>query len=384
MDIWTHMRAELAALEHNQLRRHSLVVDSPADAYITVAGSRMVCLCSNNYLGLANHPEVIAASQEALARWGMGTGASRLVSGTTALHVELQHALAQFKGVPSALVTSTGWQANFCAIMALAGEGDLILSDKLNHASIIDAAMASRATFRTYLHRDIDRLEDLLKRLRPSHRRCIIVTDGLFSMDGDLAPLAELVEIKNRYDAVLVVDEAHATGVLGENGRGAAEATGTEQGVDVTIGTLSKALGSLGGFVAGPAVLTEMIQNIGRPFIYTTALPAACCAAALAALKLVQHEPARREILLGNAERLRNALKAAGLQTGPSTTQIVPIMLDMPSHALELSRRCQEAGFFVPAIRPPTVPPGSSRLRVSVMATHDWKDLQRFVDVVRG
>ncbi len=384
MDVWSQMLTDLAKLERGGLRRHGLVIDSAAEARVKVAGTEMVCLCSNNYLGLANHPEVRSAAIRAAQQWGVGAGSSRLISGSTGLHTALQDALAEFEGTEAALVTTTGWQANACAIGVIAGPEDLIVADKLCHASIIDAARASGATFRTYRHADTDRLERLLAKMRPGHRRCLIVTDGLFSMDGNIAPLAELADVKDRYDAVLMVDEAHATGVLGPGGRGAAELAGVKDRVDVTVGTLSKALGAVGGFVAGPRALIEMIFNAGRAFIYTTALPASMCAAALAALKLAQKEPARRTNCLRNAARLREALSDAGLDTGPSNSQIIPIMLVTPSQALDLAGRCFEAGFLAPAIRPPTVPTNSARLRVSVMATHDWNDLRRFVDLLTG
>ena len=376
------MQMALATLEQKALRQRALVVDSATDACVTVAGVEMVCLCSNNYLGLANHPEVRQAASRAVAEWGVGAGSSRLIGGTTRVHHDLQQALAQFEGAESAIVTGSGWQANACALSALAGDGDLILADKLCHASILDAARNSGAVLRVWRHGDMEHLEKLLVRLRASHDRCVLVTDGLFSMDGDVAPLKALVGLKQRFEAVLMVDEAHATGVLGDQGRGAAEAAGVEEDVDVTVGTLSKALGALGGFVAGPRVLTDAILNMARPFIYTTALPAAACAAALAALDLVQREPDRRAACLRNAGRLRTALVEAGLVVGPGTAQIIPVMLGTPQRALDVSRRCFQAGFLAPAIRPPTVPPEGSRLRVSVVATHPWNDLRRFVEVL--
>ncbi len=384
MSIWDQMKDDLAAIERDGLLRRLRVVDSPADARIRVDGAECVCLCSNNYLGLAGDPRIRQAAIAAIERWGVGAGASRLISGTMRPHVELEAALAAFEGTEAAVVTSTGWQANACAIAALAAPGDLILADKLDHASILDAARATGATFRTYRHRDVDRLAVLLDRLRGDHRRCIIVTDGVFSMDGDAAPLAELVEIKNRFDAVLVVDEAHATGVLGPRGRGAAEAAGVTDDVDVTVGTLSKALGVVGGFVAGRRVLIDTIINTARPFIYTTSLPPAVCAAAAAALEIVVAEPHRRQDCLAKAARLREALAAAGLDTGPSTTQIIPVILGDAEAAVAASRRCFDAGLLIPAIRPPTVAPGTARLRISVMATHEWDDLARIVDVLSG
>ncbi|NLF31789.1 MAG: 8-amino-7-oxononanoate synthase, partial [Planctomycetes bacterium] len=349
-----------------------------------VDGREMVHLGSNNYLGLANDPAVKRAAAEAIERWGVGSGASRLITGTSGPVEALERDLAAFKGVEAAVVTSTGWQANASALAVLAGPGDLILSDKLNHASILDGAKASGAVLRTYRHGDVERLRALLERLRPRHRRCVIVTDGLFSMDGDVAPLAELAALKRQYDAILVVDDAHATGVLGDGGRGSAEAAGVADDVDVTVGTLSKALGSLGGFVTGPRALIETIVNRARPFIYTTALPAAMAAAARESLRIVREEPQRRRTCLALAGRLREDLRAAGFDTGASTTQIIPVHLGSAARAVEVFGRCAEAGLLVPAIRPPTVAPGTSRLRISVMATHDWDDLAALPDVLGG
>jgi len=382
MDLWERMNADLADLERRDLLRRPRVIDSAADARVTVDGVEMVCLCSNNYLGLANDPRVKHAAVEAIGRWGVGAGASRLISGTTRLHAELERALAALEGVEAAIVTSTGWQANACALAAVAGGGDLILSDKLNHASIIDAARAAGATLRTYRHGDVARLRSLLGRLRPRYKRCVIVTDGVFSMDGDVAPLVELAAIKREFDAALVVDEAHGTGVLGEKGRGAAEAAGVHDEVDVTVGTLSKALGGMGGFVSGPQVLIDTIFNAARPFVYTTALPPAVCGAALAALDIVRSEPDRRRQCLANATRLRESLIRTGHDVGRSSTQIIPILLGSAARALDLSRRCADAGLLVPAIRPPTVSVETARLRVSVMATHEWADLQRLIDLL--
>ncbi|MFW6154427.1 MAG: 8-amino-7-oxononanoate synthase [Planctomycetota bacterium] len=378
------LAADLAAREAAGTYRWCSVVDSAADATVVVDGRAMVCLGSNNYLGLANDPAVKRAAVEAIGRWGVGSGASRLITGTTGPVEALERDLAAFKGAEAALVTSTGWQANASALAALAGRGDLILSDKLNHASLLDGAKATGALLRTYRHGDVERLRALLERLRPRHRRCVIVTDGLFSMDGDVAPLAELVAFKRHYDAILVVDDAHATGVLGAGGRGSAEAAGVADGVDVTVGTLSKALGGLGGFVTGPRVVIETIVNRARPFIYTTALPAALAAAAAEALRIVRAEPQRRRTCLALAERLRGELHSAGFETGASTTQIIPILLGAPARTVDVARRCAEAGLLVPAIRPPAVAPGTSRLRISVMATHDWADLARLVNVLRG
>ena len=383
VDVWKQMRAALADLERAGLLRAPAVVDSPCGPTVRVHGRELVCLCSNDYLSLANDPAVRAAAVEAVGRWGVGAAASCLVCGTTRLHVELEDRLAAFKGAEAAVVTSTGWMANHSAVAALAGAGDLVLCDKLDHASVLDAARASGAVLRTYAHRDVARLRRLLERLRSRHRRCLIVTDSLFSMDGDLAPLAELVDIKKQFDARLLIDEAHATGVLGDGGRGAAELLGVACDVDATVGTLSKAIGTFGGFVTGPDVLAATIRNTSRAFIYTTAPPAAICAAALAALDIIQSEPQRRRRLLAMAGELREALQQAGMDTRESVSQIIPVVVGSAEEALALARRLLDAGFLVPAIRPPTVAPKTSRLRISLCATHEPGDLRRFVAVLK-
>ena len=382
MDVWREMRDALEEMARADLLRRPVELESACGPRVTVAGRRLVCLCSNDYLSLASDPAVRAAAAEAIEQWGVGAGASRLVSGTTSLHVRLEQRLAEFKHTAAAVVTSTGWMANRVAVGALAGAGDLILCDKLSHASIIDAAVSSGARVRTFAHRDTGRLEALLARGRASAGRCLIMTDSLFSMDGDLAPLAELVEIKDRYDAQLLIDEAHATGVLGDGGRGAAELLGVEERIDATVGTLSKALGAMGGFVAGPAELVDTIRNTGRAFIYTTAPPAALCAAVLAGLDIVEAQPQRRRRVLALAAGLRDRLGAAGLVTGEAGSQIMPVVIGSPGEAVRVSGKLFDRGVLVPAIRPPTVPRGTSRLRVSVCAGHSDGDIERFADAL--
>jgi len=378
------MQATLDELAAADLIRRPVTLDSPVGPSVIVAGRSLVCLCSNDYLSLACDPAIKAAAVEAVNLWGVGAGASRLISGSTSIHRQLEDRLAAFKGTQAAIVTSTGWMANHAAIAAIAGPEDLILCDKLNHASIIDAARACGARLRTYAHADVDRLAVLLARHRSRHRRCLIVTDTLFSMDGDLAPLAELVPLKQRYDALLVVDEAHATGVLGECGRGAAELAGVEQKVDVTVGTLSKALGGLGGFITGPQVLIDLVRNTSRAFIYTTALPPLLCAAAITALDIIRDQPERRRIVLAGADRLRRQLADTGVPTGRAAAQIIPVIVGGPRSALALSAELLSAGFLAPAIRPPTVPPGASRLRISICAGHRQDDLDRLAETIAG
>ncbi len=379
VNIWNDMQQALAALEQQSMRRTLREIESPIGPRVRIGGGDVVCLCSNDYLCLAADEAVKAAAIDAVRTWGVGAGASRLVSGTMTPHRQLENRLSAFKGTEAAIVTSTGWAANHVALAALAARGDLVLCDKLDHASILDAALACGATVRTYAHRDVSRLETLLDRHRGGHRRCVIVTDSIFSMDGDLAPLGELAALKKRFDAVLLIDEAHATGVLGPGGRGAAELLGVEREIDVVVGTLSKALGAMGGFVAGPAALIDTIINTARAFIYTSAPAPAICAAAVAALEIIEKEPARRQRLLATADRLRDALGRAGLATGDSRSPIMPIIIGDAGAAVRLSQHLLAEGFLVPAIRPPTVPRGTSRLRVSLCCDHAWDDLERFV-----
>ena len=382
MTIWSDIRSLLDDLASAGLLRRPVEIQSACGPRVSVCGREVVCLCSNDYLSLASDPATKAAAAKAIEAWGVGAGASRLVSGTTAVHVELERALAEFEGAEAALVTSTGWMANGVAVRALAGKGDLILCDKLNHASILDAARLSGASVRTFPHRDVGRAEALLKRLRAKYRRCLIATDSLFSMDGDLAPLGELAELKDAWDAQLLIDEAHATGVIGPGGRGVAELLGVDSKIDVTVGTLSKAIGALGGFVAGPRELIDLIRNTGRAYIYTTALPPAMCAAAIEALRIIRRQPQRRKKVLAMAEDLRARLAAGGLSTGLSKSQIVPVVVGKAHEALAVSGRLLEEGFLVPAIRPPTVPRGTSRLRCSIAAGHLPQDITRLGELL--
>jgi glycine C-acetyltransferase/8-amino-7-oxononanoate synthase len=383
MDVFEQMQRDLDSLAGRGLLRSPVTVDSACGPVVTIDGRDVLCFCSNDYLSLANHPDVRSAARDAIERWGAGTGASRLISGSTSCHVQLERQLAAFKHAPDAVVTSTGWMANRVAIHALASRGDLILCDKLNHASILDAAASSGATVRRYLHRDTNRLETLLVRHRSGARRCLIVTDSVFSMDGDIAPLGELAVLKKKYDAQLLIDEAHATGVLGASGRGAAELLGVEDDIDATVGTLSKAIGSIGGFVAGPKALVDTIRNTGRAYIYTTAPPAGSCAAALKALELIAASPSTRADLLTAAGDLRNRLRDAGLNTpdyeSREITPIIPVIIGEAGRAADIAAQLLESDILLPAIRPPTVPPGSSRLRISLCASHTPEQIETLI-----
>lgn len=374
-DLRQHLDDLAAHNMHRQLRP----IASPMGRTIRLdAGRDVLNFAGNDYLGLAADPRLADAAREALTRFGWGAGGSRLICGHTTLHAQLETALAAFKGTESAIVLPTGYMANLAAIRTLAGPGDCLLLDKLNHASIIDAASSCGAEVRVFPHLNYDKLERLLQRYAKARRR-LIVTDTVFSMDGDLADLPRLVALKKQYDAILIVDEAHATGVLGPRGRGAAELQSVETDIDVTVGTLSKALGGLGGFIAGPAVVVESVVNLARSFIFTTGLPAAACAAALRALELIQSEPWRRQKVLALASRLRTQLAAAGWNTANSQTQIVPAVVGPADRTVALAQQLLENGIFAPAVRPPAVPPDSSRLRISVTAAHEPADIEALV-----
>jgi 8-amino-7-oxononanoate synthase len=360
---------ELDALEQKKLRRRLLTHDGPQSTLLSIDGRDLINFGSNDYLALAADPRLAGAVAEAAAREGWGSGASPLVTGHAALHRRLEQRLAEFEGVEAALLFSSGFAANLGAIAALVGPGDVVYCDRKNHASLFDGCRLSRADVRVYPHNDCRRLAEMLED-KKSYRRRLIVTDGLFSMDGDLAPLVELCDLAERFDAMLLVDEAHATGVFGAGGRGVAEHLGVEHRVHVRVGTLSKALACVGGFVAGSRPLVEWLVNRARPYVFSTAGPPAASAAAITALDIIQEEPHRRETLLACAKSLREELARQGWNTGASASQIIPIIVGEPERALSLSAKLREHGFFVPAIRPPTVPEGEACLRISLTAGH--------------
>ena len=366
------LNEELDKLKSSDLYRSMRTLSSGQGPLVEIDGRIVVCLCSNNYLGLAERKELRQAANEAAEKYGTGAGASRLISGNLSLHEELEEDLASFKGSEAALVFPTGYMANLGTVCALVEKGDLVISDRLNHASIIDACRLSGATFRVYPHKDMDGLERALLRSHEFRRR-LIVTDAVFSMDGDVAPLREIVELAVKNGAILMVDEAHGTGVLGENGRGASEELGVEDWVDVTMGTLSKAAGCYGGYVSGRRELIELLKNKARTFIYTTGMPPPVCGAAIAALKIIRDEPELRQRLRKNSLLVRRTL---GYDDAEIPTPIIPVVVGEASAATELSASLLEAGTLLPAIRPPTVPTGTSRLRVSVMATHTRDQLK--------
>ncbi len=374
MDELTRELAELEA--QAQRRRLQVVEEVLPGGRVRVAGQILLNLSSNDYLGLSQDPRLIEAAQAAAARWGTGAGASRLVVGHLALHEAVEARLADFKGTEAAVIFPTGYMANVGTISALAGPGDAIFCDRLNHASIYDGLKLSGAALQRFPHRDLNRLEDLLRETQGARRR-LIVTDSVFSVDGDLAPLQDLVTLKARYGAWLMIDEAHATGVLGERGAGLAEALGVTGEVDIHMGTFSKALGSQGGFVAGDRRLVDYLYNRARSFIYSTALAPPVLGAIDRALEVVVREPERRRHLLDEAEKFRRSLLAAGLDILGSETQIIPVLVGDNARTLKFAAELRAQGLMAVALRPPTVPPGRARVRFSLSAAHGREDLTR-------
>jgi 8-amino-7-oxononanoate synthase len=367
-DLLGFIPDELRRLDGASLLRTVRALDSAQEPEVTLEGRRVILLASNNYLGLAADPRVVDAAAEAARRWGAGSGSARLISGGVRLHDDLEARLAAFKRTEDALLFSSGYLANLGTISALVGRGDAIFSDALNHASIIDGARLTGAAINVYRHTDAGHLADLLRE-SPADRR-LVLTDTVFSMDGDLAPLAEIVEVCEKHDAILMVDEAHATGVVGPGGRGAVVAAGLEGRVPVIMGTLSKALGAAGGFIAGSSELISFLRNKARPFIFDTAPPAPVAAAALAALDAIDAEPWRGERARGLATRLSDGLRRKGFATPGPVAAIVPVHAGEAGAALAFSRALLEQRVLVPAVRPPSVAPGTARLRATVMATH--------------
>ena len=370
---------ELAAIEKTGLRRHLRTVMSAPNGTINLDGRDVVLLGSNNYLGLSTHPKVVAAAIEATQTFGTGASGSRLISGNSELYTTLESNLAKMKSTEAALVFSSGYAANTSVIPMLAEEGDLILSDALNHASIIDGCRLSRASKKVYRHCDIEHLRTLLSE-STAFRRRLIVTDGVFSMDGNIAPLPDLCDLAAQYDAMLLVDDAHGFGVLGKAGSGTVSHFGMEGKEVVQMGTLSKAVGGLGGYIAGSSTLIALLINRARGFIFTTGLPAATLAAANAALNVIQSSPELRQNLFSHAKRLKTALIDLGYTLLPSETQILPIVLGSPQRATRLAEALLTEGVFAPAIRPPAVPTGTSRLRLTVMATHTAAEIERAIE----
>jgi 8-amino-7-oxononanoate synthase len=368
------IEARLDELKALGLHRRTRLVSGPQGPHVLLDGKPVLLLCSNNYLGLADHPRLREAAAEAAMRWGVGTGASRLVSGTMTIHRRLEERLAAFKGRQAALLFGSGYLANAGTIAALARPGDVVFSDELNHASIIDGCRLSRAEVFVYEHADVEHLRWGI--VHAEGRGALIVTDSVFSMDGDVAPLAEIVELAHHYGLRTVVDEAHATGTLGPGGRGAIAEAGLDDQIDVIVGTLGKALGSYGAFVACDAQMAQYLLNAARTFIFSTALPPPAVAGALAALELLDERPRLVTKLAANAAALRAGLAHEGFAVGGSRTQIIPLVIGEAQQAMRICEAALTSGVFAQAIRPPTVPDLTSRLRLAVMATHHEDELR--------
>lgn len=369
----------LDALARRGLSRRLRLISGAQESSVVLDGQEVLLLSSNNYLGLATHPALKQAAQDAIAQFGCSAGSSRLISGTMALHQQLEQRLASTKGTDAALVFPSGYHANIGVLSALMEPGDTILSDELNHASIIDGCRLSRARVQVFRHCDVAHLEELLATAHPTGRR-LIVTDSVFSMDGDVAPLAEIVALARRFDAWVMVDEAHATGVFGAHGAGVVEALGLQGEIEIQMGTLGKALGGAGAYVAGSRQLIEWLINRARSFVYTTGTPPAVAASALAALDVVEHEPERRARLWQNAELVKQGLEAMGYRLGATRSPILPVMIGDAHRTMALTDALRGRGVFAQGIRPPTVPEGTARLRVTPMATHTPEQLTRALD----
>jgi 8-amino-7-oxononanoate synthase len=369
---------EIESLKSAGLYRQLKRIEKINGPRITVDGKDYLLFCSNNYLGLANHPKIIQKTIKIIKEFGFGAGASRLISGNTIIHEELERRIAQFKEREAAVVFPTGYMANIGAITSLVDENDTVIIDRLNHASIIDACRLSKAKIQVYSHKDMQALEKILIKSDKYQKR-LIITDSVFSMDGDIAPLTQIVELAKKYDAITMIDEAHATGCIGKQGRGVEnfyKSLGMQEDVDIVMGTLSKALGSLGGFVAGSHKLIDYLINKARSFIYTTALPPSACAASIAALDILESDQSPLSTLWLNTEYLREKLNKLRLNTKGSKTQIIPILIGDAQKTMEISQELFKRGIFISGIRPPTVPKDESRLRITVSASHSKEDLE--------
>jgi 8-amino-7-oxononanoate synthase len=374
--------ASLGALRARGTHRRMRVLDGAQGPRMTVDGREVLLFAGSNSLDLARHPEVTQAAARAARDLGCAAGGSRLISGNHAVHERLEEELAGFLGTESALVFGTGYMANVGVIPALVGPGDVVVSDALNHASIVDGCRLSRAETRVFPHGDVDALAGCLREAARPGRRVLVALDGVYSMDGDLAPLPALTALARDCGAIVLLDDAHGTGTLGADGRGSAEALGAEGGVDVLLGTLGKALGSFGAFAAGSAALRELLVNTARSFIFSCALAPPQVEAARAALGVLRREPWRRERLQANAARLRERLAGHGVSTAPSTTHIVPVVIGANGPTMEACERLLARGFYAQGIRHPSVPEGTARLRLTPMATHTEAEIDALADAV--
>ena len=368
---------ELEGLKSQGLYNRIRTISSPQGAWLVVDGRKVLNFCSNNYLGLANHPKLVSAAKKAVDEMGIGPAAVRTIAGTMTLHLELEKRLAAFKGVEAAITFQSGFTANLATIPALVGKEDVIFSDRLNHASIIDGCRLSGGKIIPYEHCDATSLEAVIKENLSQFRRAIIITDGVFSMDGDVAPLDKIYEVAKKYDILLMVDDAHGEGVLGRGGRGIVDQFGLHGKVDVEVGTMSKAFGVVGGVVAGTPIIVEWLRLRGRPFLFSSAVTVPDAAACIAALDVLESSTELVDRLWDNTKYFKGEIKKLGLNTGLSTTPITPIMLGDAPLAQQFSRELFESGVFAMALGYPTVPQGKARIRVMISAAHTKGDLDK-------
>jgi glycine C-acetyltransferase len=371
-----YLKEQLEELERAGTALRPRVLEDAQAARARFDGRDVINLASNNYLGLAAHPRLKEAAASAAMQYGAGSGAVRTIAGTMTLHKELEGRFAEFKGAEAALMFQAGFTANSGTVAAILSKEDVIVSDQLNHASIIDGARLSKAEIKVFPHKDAAAADQLLTESKAPGRRQLLITDGVFSMDGDIAPLPDLIEVAEKHEAIMMIDDAHASGVLGTGGKGTVSHFGLDPArVDVQVGTLSKAIGVLGGFIAGPAHLIEWLVNRGRPFLFSTSAPPAVAAACIAALDVIRDEPERIERLWTNTTFFKKGLHDLGFDTGASETPITPVIAGEETTAVELSRLLWDEGVFTPAIVYPTVPKGRSRVRTIVTADHTEEDL---------
>lgn len=376
------IQEEIDALKEAGLYNRIRTIESPQGAWLVVDGKRVLNFCSNNYLGFANHPRLVKAAQQAIAEFGVGPGAVRSIAGTMSLHLELERRLAEFKGVEAAITFQSGFAANQATIPALVGKEDVIYSDELNHASIIDGSRLSGATIVRYNHADVSDLEAKIRENKDKFRRGLAITDGVFSMDGDIARLPDIVKIAKEFGAIVMVDDAHASGVLGRNGRGTVDHFDLHGQVDIQVGTLSKAIGVVGGYVAGSQTLIDYLVHRGRPILFSTSHPPAVTEACIEAFDILLEEPEIIDRLWSNARMFKEGLRRIGFDTGASETPITPIMVGDGAMAMEFSDKLFERGVFVVAVAYPTVPKGKARLRTIVTAAHTEDDLSQALEII--
>jgi glycine C-acetyltransferase len=378
------IQQEIENLQSAGLYNRIRTIGSPQGAWLVVDGKKVLNFCSNNYLGLANHPALVEAAKKSIDEMGVGPGAVRTIAGTMSLHVELEKRLAQFKGVEAVITFQSGFTANLATIPVLVGKEDVIFSDKLNHASIIDGCRLSGAKVIAYEHNDVKSLEGQIKANLSQFRRALIVTDGVFSMDGDIAPLSDIYEVAKKYDILLMVDDAHGEGVLGKGGRGIVDHFGLHGKVDVEVGTLSKAFGVVGGIVAGKAVIIDWLRQRGRPFLFSSAVTVPDAAACLAAVDLLEDSTQLVDKLWENAKYFKAEMKTLGFNTGVTETPITPVMLGEAPLAQQFSRELFDAGVFAMALGFPTVPQGKARIRVMISASHAKDDLDKGLEAFKS